>query len=83
MRPLREVTMRRAVPAMAMAALLVATGFVLERPGISPAPPATGGGDRAQVEQVQLEQVEDALDTMDVLAEFSRQVRADVPESKL
>ena len=83
MRPLREVTMRRAVPAMAMVCLLVVTGIVLERPGVSPAPPTVTGGDRAQVEQVQLEQVEQALDTMDVLAEFSRHVRADAPGSKL
>ena len=83
MRPLRQVTMRRAVPAMAMVCLLVASVIVLERPGISPAPPAVQGGDRAQVEQVQPEQVEQALDTMDVLAEFSRQVRADAPASKL
>lgn len=82
-RPLRQVTMRRAVPALAMAGLLVATGFVLERPGVSPVPPPVNGSDRAQVEQVQPEQVEHALDAMDVLAEFSRQVRADAPESKL
>ena len=83
-RPFREVTLRRAVPAAAMACLLVAAGIVLERPGIAPqAPPAQG--DRAQVEQVQVqpEQVVRALDTMDVLSEFSRQVRADGSESKL
>jgi len=79
-RPLRQVTMRRAIPAMAMAGLLVATGFVLERPGISPLPPVVNRGDLAQVEP---EQVENALDTMDVLAEFSRQVRADTPDPKL
>ncbi len=87
MRPLRQVTIRRAVPALAMAGLLVAAGFVLERPGISPLPPTVASGergaDRVQVEQVQPEQVENALDTMDVLAEFSRHVRADLPESKL
>jgi hypothetical protein len=83
MRPLRQVTIRRAVPAIAMAGLLVVVGFVLERPGISPVPPPVSAGDRAQVEQVQLEQVENALDTMDVLAEFSRQVRAETPSSKL
>jgi hypothetical protein len=82
-RPLRHVTIGRAIPAMALAVLLAATGFVLERPGISPLPPPVNAGDRAQVEQVQLEQVESALDTMDVLAEFSRQVRADTPEPKL
>ncbi len=82
-RPFREVTLRRAVPATAMACLLVAAGIVLERPGISPDPPQTNGADRAQVEQVQPEQVVHTLDTMDVLSEFSRQVRADGAESKL
>jgi hypothetical protein len=83
MRPLREVTMRRAVPAVALAGLLVVAGIVLERPGMAPAPAPAKNGDRAQVEQVQPEQVEDALDTMDVLAEFSRHVRSDAPASKL
>ena len=83
MRPLRQVAARRAVPAVALAGLLVVAGFVLERPAMPPAPPLAKSGDRIQVEQIQPEQVENALDTMDVLAEFSRQVRTDVPQSKL
>ena len=45
---------------------------------------AAGGQRRwRKVDTVQPEQVEHALDAMEVLGEFSRHVRADSPESKL
>ncbi len=78
--PFRTVTLWRSLPALAMACLLVVAGVVLERPAGAPAPAAT---DRAQVDSVQPEQVEHALDAMEMLNEFSRHVRTDSPDSKL
>jgi anti-sigma factor RsiW len=71
---------RRGLPVAAAACLLVTIGIVLERPAHSPIPPAK---DMAQIESVQPEQVEQALDTMDLLSEFSHHVRTDGGESKL
>jgi hypothetical protein len=75
-----KVTLRRSLPAAAMAGLLLMAGVILERPTISPAPPAE---DMAQVDSVQPEQVERALDAMEILNEFSHHVRSDGPDSKL
>ena len=44
LRPFRPVTLRRSLPATAMACLLVMVGVILERPTVSPAPPP-GEGD--------------------------------------
>ena len=63
-----------------MACLLLVAGILLERPAVSPAPVANGV---AQVDTVQPEQVERALDAMEILDEFSRHVRAERPASKL
>ena len=66
LRPLRPpfsaVTLRRSLPAAAMACLLVVAGVVLERPAVSPVPPPH---DTAQVDSVQPEQVERTLDAME------------------
>jgi hypothetical protein len=80
LRPFRPVTLRRSLPATAMACLLVMAGVILERPTVSPAPPT---GDATQVDSVQPEQVEHALDAMEILNEFSQRVRTDTPHSKL
>ena len=63
-----------------MACLLVMAGVILERPTVSPAP---SRGEVTQVDSVQPEQVEHALDTMEILNEFSQRVRTDTPHSKL
>jgi hypothetical protein len=79
--PFSTVTLRRSLPAAAMACLLVVAGVVLERPAISPVPPPK---DVAQAQDsVQPEQVERTLDAMEMLSEFSQHVRADSPNSKL
>jgi hypothetical protein len=78
-RPFHPVWFRRGLPFAAAACLLVSAGVLLERPVSSVSAPK----DMAQVESVQPEQVEQALDTMDLLSEFSRHVRADGQESKL
>jgi anti-sigma factor RsiW len=80
-RPFRTPTLRRSLPATALAGLLLTVCVLLERPAISP-PPAMPN-DMAQVDSVQPEQVEHTLDAMDMLNEFSRHVRTDSPNSKL
>jgi anti-sigma factor RsiW len=72
--------LRRSLPAAAMAGLLLMAGVILERSAVSPAPPSA---DMAQVDAVQPEQVERALDAMEMLNEFSHHVRTDSPDSKL
>jgi hypothetical protein len=79
LRPFSRATLRHSLPAAAMACLLLVAGVILERPAVSPAPP----NDMAQVDSVQPEQVERALDAMEMLNEFSHHVRTDSPESKL
>ena len=80
LRPFRPVTLRRSLPATALACLLVMAGVILERPTVSSAPPP---GEVTQVDSVQPEQVEHALDAMEILSEFSQRVRTDTPPSKL
>ncbi len=80
LRPFTTVTLRRGLPAAAMTCLLLVAGILLERPAVSPAPVANGV---AQVDTVQPEQVERALDAMEVLDQFSRHLRAERPGSKL
>ena len=79
-RPFSRAMVWRSVPATAMACLLLITGVVLQRSAVSPAPALN---DMAQVESVQPEQVERALDAMEMLNEFSRQAPADSADSKL
>jgi hypothetical protein len=81
LRPFRPLTLRRTLPATAMAGLLVIAGVLLERPAISPVPALPT--DVVQVDSVQPEQVEHTLDAMDMLNEFSHHVRTDTPNSKL
>ena len=71
---------RRGLPAAAAACLLLTAGVFLQRPAASTLPAPR---DMAQVESIQPEQVEQALDTMDLLSEFSHHVRSDGQESKL
>ena len=80
LRPFTTVTLRRGLPAAAMTCLLLVAGILLERPAVSP---VTAPGDVTQVDSVQPEQVERALDAMEVLSEFSQHVRAESPAPKL
>jgi anti-sigma factor RsiW len=71
-RPLRPAMARRFVAVAAVACTVLLASLLLDRPvGPPPAPAA------AQVEAVQPDQVEHALDDMDMLAQFERSVRAD------
>jgi anti-sigma factor RsiW len=78
-RPFRPLMVRRGLPVAAAACLLVMAGVLIQQPVSSPIPKK----DVAQVESVQPEQVEQALDAMEMLNEFSRHVRTDGQESKL
>ncbi len=79
-RPFRPLMVRRGLPVAAAACLLVTAGILIDRPAGSPPTPKK---DMAQVESVQPEQVEQTLDAMEMLSEFSHHVRSDGPESKL
>ncbi len=85
LRPFSTATLRRGLPAAAMTCLLLVAGILLERPTVSLPAVASGGPGQgvAQVDTVQPEQVERALDAMEVLDQFSRHVRAERPGSKL
>ncbi len=78
--PFQPTLWRRGLPVAVAACLLVTVGIVLERPGKSP---NSAPKDMAQIESIQPEQVEQALDTMDLLSEFSHHVRTEGQESKL
>jgi hypothetical protein len=72
-RPFRLVFAARLVPLAAAAALLVAVGLWVERPGEVPAWPTRS----AQIEALPPEQAEPALQDMQILQEFSNLVHAD------
>lgn len=82
LRPLRQLTLWRGLPAAAAACVLLMAGVLLDRSAVSPVP-VPSANDVAQVDSVQPEQVERTLDAMEVLSEFNRHVRADSMESKL
>jgi len=73
-RPFRPLTAWRALPVAAAACAVFLAGLVfLERSsGPAPAPPAT-----AQVEALEPDQVEHALDDLEMISQFDRSVRAD------
>ena len=72
MRPLRPLTQHWNVAASAAGVFVVLTaGVLLNHPANAP----KVAKDAVQVEQVQAEQVEHALDAMDMLAEFNRDVK--------
>jgi anti-sigma factor RsiW len=79
-RPFRPLLVRQGLPIAAAACLLVLAGVLIDQPPGSPVAPQK---DMAQVESVQPEQVEQALDAMEMLSEFSHHVRSDGQESKL
>ena len=78
--PFGTVTPRRTLATAAAACLMLTAGILLEERAISPAP---SPHDMAQADTVQPEQVERALDDMEMLNEFSQHVSTDRPGSKL
>jgi len=75
----RPLLAHRAIAAAAAACLLITAGVVIEW---NPKPTVPVKPDLAIVD-VQPEQVERALDALDVLSEFSHKARADATASKL
>jgi anti-sigma factor RsiW len=73
LQPFRPLTVRRGLPVAAAACLLLAAGFLAQRP----AGPPVSKSDVSQVESVQPEQVEQALDAMEMLDEFSHHLHGD------
>jgi hypothetical protein len=78
-RPLRPLVVHRGLAAAAVACLLITAGLMLERTS-GPAAPAKPD---AAIVEIQPEQLEKALDAMDVLSEFSRKTRPEGTASKL
>src|SRR5450432_234816 len=79
-RPFRPMLVRQGLPVAAAACIMVMAGALLQRPAtVEPAAPA----ESAQLESVQPEQVEHALDAMQMLSDFSHQVRAAANESEM
>lgn len=74
--PLRLLLVRQGLPIAAAACLIVVAGVVAHRPADSTiAPSAT-----ARVESLQPEQVEHALDDVQMLGDFTRAARSDTGE---
>jgi anti-sigma factor RsiW len=80
MRPFTPAFVRHGLPIAAAASLVVMAGVLLQHP--ASAPPMTQP-QSAQVETLQPDQVEHALDAMHMLGEFSYRVRGDATDSKM
>lgn len=76
----RPVFAHRGVLAAGAACVLLVAGVLLERPG---KPVAVLAPPETALVDVQADQVERALDAMEVLSEFNRKARPENPESKL
>ena len=73
-RPFRPVFARSLVAVAAAACTVILAALLLDR---SAEPPPAPAPESAQVEAVQFEQVEHALDDLDMLSQFDRSVRMD------
>ena len=80
MRPVRPALVRQGLPIAAAACVLVMAGVLLERPASAP---PVAQPQSAQVEAIQPDQVDHALDAMHMLGEFSYRVRGDAADSKM
>ena len=78
LRPFRPAFAMRIVPIAASAALLIAAGLWIDRPGSMPPPP-----EAAEVQPLPPDQAEHALQDMETMQEFSRLVHADAAEPRL
>jgi len=80
MRPFRPVLAGHGLPIVAAACLVVMAGVLLQRPAGTP---PVGHPQAAQLEALQPDQVEHALDAMRMIGEFSHRVPGDVADSKM
>src|SRR5712691_4128932 len=91
--PGRPPWVRQCLPLAAAACVAVMAGALLQPPGVHPEwahpellrgePQAVLQTESAQLESVQPEQVEHALEAMQMLSDFSHQVRAAATESQM
>jgi len=79
-RPFRPMLVRQGLPIAAAACVLLMAGALLQRPARVEPDTQT---ESAQLESVQPEQVEHALEAMQMLSDFSHQVRAAANESQM
>ena len=79
-RPFRPALVRQGLPIAAAACLVVMAGVLLQHPASAP---PTAQPQSAQVDTLQPDQVEHALDAMHMLGEFSYRVRGDAADSKM
>ena len=79
LRPFRPVLVRQGLPVAAAACLVVMAGILLDRP--AGVPRISGEPDAAQFEAVQPDQVEHALEDMEMLHELHALVREDTAQS--
>ncbi|MGA2114883.1 MAG: hypothetical protein ABSH56_09055 [Bryobacteraceae bacterium] len=76
--PLGPMPARHAMPIAATAVVLLAAGVLMDRSRVPAA-----GPEQAQVEMLQPEQVEHALDDMETIRQFDRAMRSDSPDPKM
>lgn len=76
--PRGPMPVRRAMPIAATAVVLLAAGLLMDRSRVPAA-----GPEQAQIEMLQPEQVEHALDDMETIRQFDRVMRSDSPDSKM
>jgi len=83
-RPFRPMLMRSGLPVAAAACVLITAGVMLDRPGAVPGNPA---GQPGQIESVQTDQVADqvdgALEDMELLRDFNLKVHADASQTSM
>lgn len=79
MRPFRPLLARQGLPIAAAACLVIMAGVLLERPGDGP----QAGEGQGQVEAVQADQIDRALEDMELLREFGKKVRADADQTRM
>jgi hypothetical protein len=72
--------MHHAVPVAAAAGVMILAGLMLERPAVTPVAPPQ---ESAQVDVLGPEQVQSALDDMEMLRDFNHLVRADSAEPRM
>ncbi len=72
-RPFRPLIPSRSLPIAAAAGVLVMAGFLLDRPAVAPAPSPQS----AQVEALQPDQVQHAVDEVEMLNQFNHLMRSE------